>query len=735
MQHKPSFLVAVVVSVSVLLWHPVTFGQSTAWVRTGGPSGGIGYDIRMRPDNPDIMYVTDALAGVHKSTNGGLSWVSINQGIDARVGPSSDHIPVFCITLDPNNPDVLWIGMQEVRGVYRSANGGATWEKRTNGIVEEFGLTVRGITVQAGNPNVVYIAGEIASFNWAGGQRNGKEFDLVRGVVYKSTDGGQNWRAVWRGNNLARYVVLDPGTPNTVYVSTGIFDREAANSRPEFNEAGGVGILKSTDGGASWTTINSGLGNLYVGSLFMHPRDPQTLLAGTGNIAYRDGGGIYRTSDGGATWQHVGGTFISSVEFSTQDPSLAYATGTNEFFRSSDGGQTWQAYLNRAGQSWGPAGILTGFPIDVQVDPRDTMRLFVNNYGGGNFLTTDGGASWSIASTGYTGAGITDVAVGRQDAAVVYANTKSGPFRSRDGGASWEGVNPIGLRPVSEGARLAVDPEDDNHVLMSSAHQGLLFESTDGGTSWRLVVDYQEELMSLPGIRFQQGVQTIAFAPSWRLKVYAGFGVQRCVLYLEACSTPTIVGVLTSDDGGRTWMRQTGTGFDTSSVPAIAVHPQNRDTAWAGTLGKGIFKTSDGGSRWTAASTGLGDLNVEALAVDPTRPDVLYAGTGSKGVYKSRDGGATWAASNSGMKATEEVKALAVNPGQPDLVYAGSYAAGVYASTNGGGSWTLINNGLRNRSIRALSMSRDGRVLYAGTFGEGVFRLGAVSTPARRSTR
>jgi len=165
------------------------------------------------------------------------------------------------------------------------------------------------------------------------------------------------------------------------------------------------------------------------------------------------------------------------------------------------------------------------------------------------------------------------------------------------------------------------------------------------------------------------------------------------------------------------------------------VHPQNRDTAWAGTLGKGIFKTSDGGSRWTAASTGLGDLNVEALAVDPTRPDVLYAGTGSKGVYKSRDGGATWAASNSGMKATEEVKALAVNPGQPDLVYAGSYAAGVYASTNGGGSWTLINNGLRNRSIRALSMSRDGRVLYAGTFGEGVFRLGAVSTPARRSTR
>src|SRR5439155_6857086 len=103
------------------------------------------------------MYVTDGYAGVHTSTDGGRTWVSINQGIDARVGPSNDHIPAFCITIDPNNPDVLWVGMQEFRGVYRSPNGGATWEKRTSSIVEEFGLTVRGIAVQPGNSDLVYI--------------------------------------------------------------------------------------------------------------------------------------------------------------------------------------------------------------------------------------------------------------------------------------------------------------------------------------------------------------------------------------------------------------------------------------------------------------------------------------------------------------------------------------------------------------------------------------------------
>ena len=268
-----------------------------------------------------------------------------------------------------------------------------------------------------------------------------------QGGRYKSIDGGLHWRAIWRGDNLARYVIIDPTNPNTVYVSTGIFDREAANSRHEFNEAGGVGILKSSDGGASWATMNNGLRNLYVGSLFMHPLDSRTLLAGTGNITFRDGGGIYLTTDAGDTWQYVGGQQITSVELSTMDTRVGYAAGATEFFRTTDGGNTWQAFLNRGGRSWGPDGMLAGFPIDVQADPRDPRRLFVNNYGGGNFLTADGGATWNLASTGYTGAEVRDVVVSRQDAAVVYATGKSGPFLSRDGGQTWVGINAIEVRP------------------------------------------------------------------------------------------------------------------------------------------------------------------------------------------------------------------------------------------------------------------------------------------------
>lgn len=714
-----------VIGLSCLPRAPVA-GQATTWVRTGGPAGGVGYDIKARPDNPNVMYATDAFAGVHKSIDGGLTWTSINVGIEARSGDARSHIPAFSVTIDPNSPDVIWVGMQNSSEVYRSVDGGARWQRRGNGIVERNAFTVRGITVQPGNSSVVYIAGELTAQDAAGRSMQGKLFGMVRGAVYKSTDAGENWTAVWRGDNLARYVVIDPTNVNTVYVSTGIFDREAANARPEFNEPGGVGILKSTDGGASWATINNGLGSLYVGSLVMDPRDPRRLLAGTGTDAYRDRAGIYLTTDGGETWQYVGGQRIGSVEFSSSTPGVAYASGVNAFFRSSDGGRTWNSYLNRNGQSWGPAGMSTGFPIDMLIDPRDSLRLFINNYGGGNFLTTDGGASWTMASTGYTGADAKDVAVSRQNPALVYANTQSGPFKSPDGGRTWMGINPIELREVRSGGRIAVDPEDDQHVVMADAGMGVTYETWDGGSSWRLVTDFQDEVAALPHASHRfQGMQALAFAPSRRLKVYGGMGHMQCVQRIqEVCDAPTIVGVLTSEDGGRAWTRRTGTGFDNATVPAIAVHPIDHNIAWAATIGKGVFKTTDGGSRWVAVSMGLSDLRVESLAVDPVRPEIIYAGTASSGLFKSRDGGSTWSASSTGMRATEEIKAIAVNPAQPDVVYAGTAASGVYASTNGGASWALINDGLGNRSIRSLTISRDGTVLYAGTFGEGVYRLG-----------
>ena len=723
-------LVVLFTSLAVLFVLPAQAQQEPgspladqSWVRMGGPIGGLGYDIRMSPDDPDIMFVTDAWAGVHKSTDGGMTWFTLNDGIGERAGPSGDAIPVFCLTIDPNNSDILWIGLQNLGAIYRSMDGGLTWEKRINGIVGRDGVTFRGITVEPGNSDVIYIAAEISS--WAGGrsERLGLEFDRTEGVVYKSTDGGNSWVAVWRGDDLARYIWINPNDHNTLYVSTGIFDREAANSDPATRTAGGEGVLKSTDGGVTWTNINNGLENLYVGSLFMHPENPDILLAGTGNNSYRDGGGIYITFDGGGNWQHVGGTHITSVEFAVANPSIAYAAGSDAFFRSRDGGRTWTKLVHERGWGWGPEGIRPGFPIDFQVDPRDPERIFVNNYGGGNFLSEDGGETWASASVGYTGADLRDVFVFPTNPAFVLVNGRSGPFLSRDGGVKWEGINPLDLRPIGEGARVVVDPSNQGHILLSSSHQGWTFESVDGGLTWYLATNFEEELQNLPvlltGEKFQ-GVQAIAFAPSDPDIVYGGFGLWRNA---KSANPNQIMTILISEDGGHSWTSVNAGPLEGWTVTAILVHPTDPDIAWASTLGGGIYRTQDRGNTWEAVNQGLNSLGIMDLAGDPTTPDTLYASANDRGVFKSGNGGESWRANNAGMDPNEPLMTVVVDPVRPNVIYAGGYRSGVFLSEDGGAHWRLLNDGLRTRAIGALSISADGETLYAGTSGEGVYRL------------
>jgi hypothetical protein len=90
--------------------------QRSNWIKTGGPSGGLGYDVRIHPLDKNIMFVTDNPSGVNKSYDGGNTWVQRNKGITARSGPSGDGIPIFCLTIDPNNPNIVWAATQGMRG-------------------------------------------------------------------------------------------------------------------------------------------------------------------------------------------------------------------------------------------------------------------------------------------------------------------------------------------------------------------------------------------------------------------------------------------------------------------------------------------------------------------------------------------------------------------------------------------------------------------------------------------
>ena len=192
------------------------------------------------------------------------------------------------------------------------------------------GFSFRGITVDPYNSNIVYAACEINSLRWYGDLLTGYEFDKTMGAVYKTEDGGDSWYEIWYGDNLARYIWIDPLDTQVLYVSTGIFDREAANSDTTTNDPGGVGILKSFDGGLHWEEKNNGLTNLYIGSLFMHPKDPDILLAGADNASYGQGVGVFRTTDGGDNWTKVLAQPAQSVEFAVAGSLIACAGNTDK---------------------------------------------------------------------------------------------------------------------------------------------------------------------------------------------------------------------------------------------------------------------------------------------------------------------------------------------------------------------------------------------------------------------
>jgi photosystem II stability/assembly factor-like uncharacterized protein len=694
------------------------------WVRTGGPLGGLGYDVRVSPGDQSLMYVTDAFAGVHMSTDGGSNWYPSNTGISTRVGATGDSIPIFSLTVDPNNPSIVWTGTQGRRGVFKSTDGGVTWTEKVNGIVESFGVTFRGFAVDPGDSNVVYAAAESSSSIWAGEDRPGREFDMTAGVVYKTRDGGKSWSAVWRGDDLARYVIIDPRDSDVVYVSTGIFDREAANSVPESRTAGGEGVLKSTDGGASWSNINSGIENLYVGSLFMHPSDPDTLLAGAGNNQYWESSGAYLTTDGGASWSRTLASqfVITSVEFAASDPKIAYAAGPEEFHRSDDGGITWQRVSPDGG--WGPPGVRAGFPIDLEVLPSDPDTVFANNYGGGNFVSRDGGRTWAVASTGYTGAQTRDIVVDPGAHGLVLVAARSGLFCSAGGGAGWTGLSNAPGN-VLEWNAVALDPSDGQHLLAANNWNAAILESFDRGASWQIVTGWLDGGL---------GWRAIEFAPSDPAVVYAGTGAYFSAGSFDGSLPAT--GISVSTNGGASWVAANDSLSSTAHVTDIAVSRSNADQVFMATTNLGLLYSTDRGSTWRQLNAGLpansftGGGNPQALSVElhPEDPNVIMLGL-ADGVYRSEDRGETWTQMTRGIGSSGGISDIVFDPLLPDVIYAAGSSSGVFRSSDAGETWVKINDGLRTRAVVALAIASDGGTLYAATEGEGVYRLDLAPLP------
>nr|NIV49398.1 glycosyl hydrolase [Gammaproteobacteria bacterium] len=347
-------------------------------LRSIGPaitSGRIG-DIAVHPRDKALYYVAVASGGVWKTANAGTTWTPIfdDQG----------SYSIGCVTIDPNNPLVVWVGTGENNsqrsvsygdGVYKSVDGGTTWAKM--GL--ENSEHISKIVVDPRDSNTVWVAAQGPL--WAPGGDRG---------LYRTQDGGENWELVLEisENTGVTDIVFDPRNPDVIYAAAYQRRRRVwtlINGGPE------SAIHKSTDGGATWSQLSNGLPKTDLGriGLALSPADPDVVYAIV--EAERDEGGFFRSIDAGANWEkrsdYVSGSpqYYQEIVADPHDVDRVYSLDT-WLMVTEDGGKTFSRVGNRSRHVDDHA---------LWIDPDDTDHLLIGG-DGGLYESWDRGANWEF---------------------------------------------------------------------------------------------------------------------------------------------------------------------------------------------------------------------------------------------------------------------------------------------------------------------------------------------------
>ncbi len=687
------------------------------WQKLNGPFGGQGYTIRFSPDNSNKIIVTDSFAGIHVSSDRGLTWTESNQGIDARFGKSGDAVPVFVTTIDPNNPLRVWCGVKNLMGVFLSTDGGMTWQHKDNGLPSGNEVEIRGLAVKPGDSNTIFAAGDLEEIGPLMGQ-----FQRTQGIVYRTTDGGENWTPILMGGNLFKDIIIDPNNANTVYVASGFFDRQQLEKLE--------GIYKSTDSGNSWTQINAGIRNLYVPTLKFDPTNPNIIWGTTGMInqfgtdSENEDGSIIVSRDGGMTWAEAkrgrnnGQTQIySALGISPTNTNIIYSSGFGLFTKSTDGGMTWTE------TGFGPLGSNAGHPIDIVVDPNDENTVFIDSYIGGVFKSADGGKTWTSNTFGYSGAESMGVAISPNNQ-TIFATSRSGVFLSQDKGVNWL---PVGLGDIGQDELWAIAPHptDNNKILLGDGNnsKSSIFLSSDGGMSWKSVFMVHD---FFPVAAATDLTGTVVFTDIKWAQSNPNIAYASCVKQSLSHDFVDSIGwgIFKSIDGGMTWInKQNGIpGF--KNTWSIEIDPNNENIIYAATNDAGLIKSIDGGENWTQISNGLqGVKSFHSVSICPANTQVVLAGSEDGRIFRSADGGNTWISALNDVRPQDNITSIVFNPVNAPQVFASGNVTGCYVSNDAGNTWQQFNDGLSIREIEELTITPDGSAVYVATNGGGVFRL------------
>ena len=695
--------------------------------RSVGPSltSGRISDIAVNPNNIFEYYVATSAGGV---------WKTINSGIDyTPVFDNEGSYSIGCVSIDPNNSNVIWVGSGENNnqrsvsygdGVYKSIDGGDTWKNMGLKSSEHIGK----IIIDPNNSNVIYVAA-IGPLWSKGGERG----------LYKSIDGGINWSLILYidENTGVNDVIIDPRNTDILYASS--FQRR----RHVFTYVGGgpgSGMHKSEDGGENWIKINTGLPTEEIGriGLTISPANPEYIYAIV--EAANGKGGFYRSLNKGASWKRqsshsTSGNYYQEIIADPVDPNRVFSMDT-WMTVTNDGGKTF----NKVGEDFkhvdnhsiwinpnnnghwlvgSDGGIYETFDNANSWDFKenlpvtqfykvavDNAKPFYNIYGGTQDNFSIGGPSRVKTAHGITnqdwfithGGDGFESQVDPENPNIVYAQSQYGWLVRFDKLSGEE----VGIKPVPRKGELEYKWNWDAPLAVSKHKSGRLyfaankvFKSDDYGNSWDVISNDLSRKINRNELKVYDRVLSMdAVAKNGSTSPYGTI-----VSLSESPIDPNLIAVGTDDgliqiskNGGQSWFK----------VDNISGVPENSYT-------NSIYLSKH-------------DINVMYVAFNHHK-----YGDFQPYIYKTSNQGETWKSISNNLPERGSVYSIEEDHIDKDLIFCGT-EFGVYFSPNAGQRWRALDNGLPTIAVRDIAIQERENDLILGTFGRGFYILDDYSS-------
>lgn len=678
-------------------------------------------DFAVREDKPSEYYVAVASGGVWKTTNSGTTWQAIFD--------SQGSYSIGCVTLDPNNHHVVWVGTGENNnqrsvaygdGVYKSLDGGQNWEHMGLKNSEH----ISKIIVDPTNSNVVYVAAYGPLWS-AGGDRG----------VYKSVDGGKTWNPVLQVSEHTGIadLIMDPRDPNVLYAAAHQRRRHVftyISGGPE------SAIYKSVDGGENWTKQSKGLPagtDLGRIGLAISPVDPDYVFAIV--EAADSKGGFFRSTNRGETWKKMSDYTTSGnyyVEIFCDPLNINRIYSMDTWFHISDNGgksfqklnEKWKHVDNHAfwvdpnntdyylagcdggiyesydrGDNW---NFKSNLPVvQYYKVSTDNAEPFYNVYGGTQDNYSMGGPSRTKNSNGIVnsdwyvtlGGDGFETQVDPTDPNIVYSQYQYGNLFRYDKLCG----EAIEIKPVERkddepyvwnwDAPLLISPHSHTRLYFAANR---LFKSDDRGNSWEVIspdLTRQLDRDKMPVMGKVWGVDAVA----------------------KNMSTTTF-----------------------GNIVALSESPKKEGLIYVGTDDGLVQVTEDGGQNWRKQSnfTGVPDMTyVNMLLASQHEESLVYAafnnhkrGDFKPYLMKSNDAGKIWISIASNLPERGSVYAIAEDHIDPKLLFAGT-EFGVFFTHDGGENWTQLKGGLPTIAIRDIEIQKRENDLVLASFGRSFYIL------------